>query len=628
MNNTESPVESNENNMSHLLEALSRVQAIIEFNLDGSIITANENFLSTMGYSLEEIEGKHHRIFCDPQYTKSSEYKVFWERVGRGEFNSGEYKRLNKSGDEVWINASYNPVLDSEGKPYKVIKFATDITAQKLQSADHNGKINAINRVQAVIEFNLDGTVISANDNFLSIFGYSNDEIAGKHHRIFCDEQYIKTDEYKTFWIQLGRGEYESGEYQRLTKSGEQVWINASYNPVLDAEGKPYKVVKFATDITAIKLQSADFRGKIKAISRAQAVIEFNSDGTIITANENFLNTLGYTLEEIVGKHHRIFCDPDYTKTGDYRAFWEKLGRGEFESARYRRFDKSGNEVWIQANYNPVFGLNGEVYKIVKFSSDISAQVALEERVTQIASNFNTQSKEISDQSSTVAEGAQVLGATTEEMNASVEELSASIDSIAQNTRETDKIAQKTQLEADHGSKAIARSIESMELINRSSEEISEIVKVISEIAGQTNLLAFNAAIEAARAGEHGLGFSVVADEVRKLAERSSQATKEISSLINQSVKRVVQGSEVSKEASEAFKKIVSRVEQTTQSIAEITVAAQEQQSVAGDVSDAIQQIVDSTERSAIASETIAKSTAVLSEEAANLELEMKKFAS
>ena len=628
MNNNESPVESNENNMSHLLEALSRVQAIIEFNLDGSIITANDNFLSVMGYSLEEIEGKHHRIFCDPQYAKTNKYKEFWEKIGRGEFNSGEYKRINKSGEEVWINASYNPVLDADGKPYKVIKFATDVTAQKQQSADHKGKINAINRVQAVIEFNLDGTVIFANDNFISIFGYSNDEIEGKHHRMFCEEQYTQTEEYKSFWIRLGRGEYESGEYKRLTKSGEEVWISASYNPVLDIEGKPYKVVKFATDVTASKLQNADFRGKIKAISRAQAVIEFNPDGTIITANDNFLDTLGYTLEEVVGKHHRIFCDPDYTKTGDYRAFWERLGNGEFESARYKRLSKSGGEVWIQANYNPVFDLNGNVYKVVKFCSDISGQIALEEKVTEIASNFSLQSQQISDQSATVAEGAQVLGATTEEMNASIEELSASIDSIAQNTRETDKIAQKTQLEADHGSKAIARSIESMELINKSSEEISEIVKVISEIAGQTNLLAFNAAIEAARAGEHGLGFSVVADEVRKLAERSSQATKEISSLINQSVKRVVQGGEISKEASEAFKKIVAGVDKTTQSISEITVAAQEQQSVAGDVSDAIQQIVDSTENSAIASETIAKSTSVLTKGAADLEIEMKKFAS
>ena len=216
MNNSESPVENKENNMSHLLEALSRVQAIIEFNLDGSIITANENFLSTMGYSLEEIEGKHHRIFCDPQYAKTSEYKVFWEKIGRGEFNSGEYKRITKEGQEVWINASYNPVLDAEGKPYKVIKFATDVTVQKQQSADHKGKINAINRVQAVIEFNLDGTVISANDNFLSVLGYTNEEIEGKHHRMFCEAQYTETQEYKAFWARPVRSSFpETAEDRR-----------------------------------------------------------------------------------------------------------------------------------------------------------------------------------------------------------------------------------------------------------------------------------------------------------------------------------------------------------------------------------------------------------------------------
>lgn len=364
----------------------------------------------------------------------------------------------------------------------------------------------------------------------------------------------------------------------------------------------------------------------INAVNRAQAIIEFNLDGTIIHANENFLKTVGYSLDEIKGKHHRIFCSEEYTLSTDYRSFWEKLRLGEFDAGRYKRLGKGGKEVWIQANYNPIFDMDGKPYKVVKFATDISSHVALEEAVTRIAIDFANKAKDISSQATTVATGAQSLGATTEEMNASVEELSASIDSIAQNAKSADLIAKSTQAEADLGSEAIAKSIEAMELINKSSEEIAEIVKVISEIASQTNLLAFNAAIEAARAGEHGLGFSVVADEVRKLAERSSQATKDISKLINESVKRVTQGGEVSKEAANSFKKIVEGVGKTTQAISEISVAAQEQQTASHDVAQAIHQVAESTEKSAIASDAIAQATTELAQGADLLKETVQKF--
>ena len=233
------------------MDALSKSQAIIEFNLDGNIVTANHNFLSAIGYQLEEIQGKHHGMFVDPVYRESAEYKEFWESLRRGEYQAREFKRFAKGGREIWIQASYNPLLGSNGKPFKVVKFATDITAAKIKAADHEGQIQAIHKSQAVIEFNLDGTILVANENFLATLGYRLDEIQGKHHSMFAEPAYRDSAAYREFWDMLRRGEFQAGEYKRVGKGGKTIWIQASYNPIQDASGKNVKVVKFATDITA-----------------------------------------------------------------------------------------------------------------------------------------------------------------------------------------------------------------------------------------------------------------------------------------------------------------------------------------------------------------------------------------
>jgi len=234
-----------------IYQALDRVQAIIEFDLDGTVVSANENFLSIFGYELDEVVGKHHRMFCDPDYVASGAYDEFWQKLGRGEYHAAEFKRLAKGGKEIWLQASYNPVFDKAGNPVRVMKFATDVTASKLKIAEYEGKVRAIEKAQAVIEFELDGTVITANKNFLDIFGYSLDEVVGKHHRMFCDAGYAESPEYAQFWQKLGRGEYDADEFKRISKDGAEIWLQASYNPIFDMDGRPLKVVKFASDITA-----------------------------------------------------------------------------------------------------------------------------------------------------------------------------------------------------------------------------------------------------------------------------------------------------------------------------------------------------------------------------------------
>jgi len=362
------------NTSSALLAALDRSQAIIEFEPDGTIITANKNFLSAMGYELSEIKGQHHRIFMDPDEAELKEYSLFWNSLAEGKFQAAEYRRLNKAGDNVWIQASYNPIKGKTGRVEKVVKFATDVTERKLRDAEMNAKVDAISRVQAVIEFELDGTIITANDNFLAATGYELSEIQGQHHRIFMDKEESALPDYEAFWAALRKGEYSAGEYKRVAKDGSHIWINASYNPVLDPSGKPFKIVKFAIDVTEQKLKTADVEGQIAAIDKSQAVIEFELDGTIRKANGNFLGAVGYSADEVVGQHHRIFMDAEEREGADYQEFWAKLGRGEFQSGEFRRVNKQGEDVWINASYNPIFGPDGKPFKVVKYASDITAE--------------------------------------------------------------------------------------------------------------------------------------------------------------------------------------------------------------------------------------------------------------
>ncbi|RXR08766.1 methyl-accepting chemotaxis protein [Pseudoxanthomonas composti] len=605
------------------LTAVNRVMAVIEFDLEGRILHANENFLSIMGYRLEEVRGQHHGMFVPPAERASEDYRQFWEVLRRGEFNAGRYRRLGKDGREVWINASYNPLLDSAGKPYKVVKYATDISHQMRQTAEFEGRIDAIDKVMATVEFSLDGTILEANQNFLDAMGYRLEEVRGKHHSLFVDQATRGSEEYRRFWQKLGRGEFDAGRYQRVGKHHRQVWIQASYNPVFDASGQPYKVIKYATDITQQVVTAADAQGRITAIDKVMAVIEFSMDGHIVGANENFLQTMGYRLEEIRGKHHGIFVDAAYRTSEEYKQFWNKLGSGAFDVGRYRRLGKHGREVWIQASYNPILDIAGRPFKVVKYATDVTEQVRsaqemrnLVAQATEIAQNVQAAARDIASSNQDLAERTVSQSNFVRQTSGSIEELAGTVRSNSQHAEDARRMASDSAAVARRGAQVISDVVTTTAGIRDGNDRIGQIIEVIDGIAFQTNLLALNAAVEAARAGEQGRGFAVVAQEVRHLAQRCGVSAKEIRDLISNTAGQVNDGARLAEHAGSVMQEVVRAVLQVTATVEQIAAASEQQADGVQSASQALHAIDRQTQQDARLVEEIAGSARALEEQA------------
>ncbi|MGQ3852341.1 methyl-accepting chemotaxis protein [Pseudomonas capsici] len=376
-------------------------------------------------------------------------------------------------------------------------RIKAELAAMKAEVDGLKGLMGALERSMAVAEFDLDGKLIRANDNFLTAMGYRAEELAGKNHREFCSPALSRSSQYSELWASLRAGRFVSGTFQRVDKNGHGVWLEASYNPVLDAQGKPFKVVKYALDVTQKVMQDSESRGKLAAVDRAMAVCEFDLNGNVLTANNNFLNVMGYALNEIKGKHHRGFCEQGLVNSSEYGDFWRRLNQGEFFSGQFKRLGKHGKVVWLEATYNPVYDAEGKLFKIVKFASDITEHVEKQEADSLGASrayHISTETEKVAEQ------GTLVIQETAREMRQIADSIGASAKLVGQ--------------------------------LGSRSEQITAIVNTIRGIADQTNLLALNAAIEAARAGDQGRGFAVVADEVRQLAGRTSGSTTEIADMI------------------------------------------------------------------------------------------------
>lgn len=532
------------------VEAVRRTQAVIEFDPSGKIIAANDLFLKVVGYAREEIVGKHHAMFVDPGERETQDYKDFWRKLAGGAAVQAQFLRFAKGGRRVWLQAIYTPILDRAGRTTKVIKFASDITAHKSQIANLEGQIAAIDKGQAVIEFDLTGTILAANANFLKVTGYALGEIVGQHHRIFVGDEERNGPAYAAFWEKLRRGEYDEGRYQRFGKGGKSVWIQASYNPILDALGNPWKVVKYATDITAQKVAEDQMQFAIGEVAQ------------VVEAAKGRDLTRRISLERL-NDANRALCE----------------------------------------------GVNA----LIESMAGIVGEVAV------AAGDIDTAAREISTGADDLSKRTEEQASSLEETAATTEELTASVKASAQNARQSAALAAEAMNAAQSGGDVASQAVNAMARIESTSQKISDIIRVIDDIAFQTNLLALNAAVEAARAGDAGKGFAVVASEVRTLAQRSGEAAKDIANLISSSNAEVGEGVKLVRQVGDSLTAIVDASRKVASTIADISSASAEQSNGIDEMSQTIAHLDEMTQSNAALAEESAASANALAGRIAQL---------
>jgi methyl-accepting chemotaxis protein len=609
-----------------VLQAVDQNFATIEFGPDGTILKANAAFLQTMGYRTEDVVGQHHRLFVDPTEAAASAYAQFWRELATGHAHAGSFRRVSRDGRDVWIQAVYAPITNEAGRVVRVVKLASDITQQKARAADHEGQLAAISKSQAVIEFDLGGRILRANENFCSTLGYREAEIVGQHHRIFVDPAQRDSHEYRMFWDKLGRGEFDAGQYRRIGKDGSEIWIQASYNPIFDAAGKPSKVVKYATDITA-QVQAA--RMLDEAVRQAQEVTGAAREGDLshrvplegktgpvqkLCEGINALVDTSSVIFEDIGRSLAALAAGDLSQriTREYRGIYGRL-RDDANTASDKltvTIDDIGRLLSALAAGDlsqRITRSNEGVFEQLKNDANATCDklASVMQEVRSAAEALSGAAGQVSATAQSLSQAASEQAASVEQTTASIDMMSASIAQNSDNARITDGMAAKASKEAGDGGEAVTATVVAM-------KQIAQKISIVDDIAYQTNLLALNAAIEAARAGEHGKGFAVVAAEVRKLAERSQEAAKEIGDLAAHSVS-------TAERAGRLLGEIVPSIQKTSELVQEITAASTEQSQSVSQIGSAMGQLSKATQQNAAASEELASTSEELSGQAGQL---------
>ncbi|TXI47689.1 methyl-accepting chemotaxis protein [Methylophilus sp.] len=787
---------------SALKTEISKARAIIELSAKGDISHVNDNLCASLGYSAKELLGQHHRTLLAREEAAKPDYEQFWNALQGGKSQVGSFKLINKEGAETWFQGYYAPVMQG-AQLRKVVAYLTDITADKKRNLTLQEEENALNQSFGVMECDLQGHILTCNEVFLKPLGYQHSEVVGKHISMFLKENTAQSAEYKQLWQKLSKGENAKLEICRVAKNGSEFWFSTSYVPIMGADGTVSKVKVYSYCITEEKQKQLNFQGQVAAINLSQAVTEFDIHGNVLAANQNFLALTGYTLDEVLGKHHSMFVSARYKASQEYKDFWAKLSRGEADVGVYHRYGKQGKDIYLQASYNPILGLDGKPVKVVKFATDITPAVLADQaqkakareatmiknaldassnslmmadkdgfitymnpaaldlmressktfkqlfphfdaekligqnydvfhknpshqrnllggltgkhqteigvgdmffrltanpifesdgerlgtviewvdqtqekrvenqisqalklavegdvtfrldtsiakgtavetmnsinqlldimndilvNVREAGETINTAAHEISSGNNDLSSRTEQQASNLEETASSMEQLASTVKQNAENARQANQMAEAASQVAIRGGEVVGNVVTTMSAINESARKIEDIISVIDGIAFQTNILALNAAVEAARAGEQGRGFAVVAGEVRNLAQRSASAAKEIKELITDSVNKTADGTKLVETAGETMHEVVTSVQRVTDIMSEITAASAEQSSGINQVNDAVNHMDEVTQQNAALVEEAAAAAESLVEQASNLMDTVNRF--